>query len=114
MFSAADRELELSRKSFRGDDALGDLDLRKIRHERWEKAASPCRHHCRRVIRVCDSGEKVIPCVERDEAFRVLRGEENARSVIDADDLIQRRMHDQHRTPQRGDGLLDVEPNDCL
>ncbi|NYT32530.1 hypothetical protein [Rhizobium sp. WYCCWR 11128] len=53
MLATADIEPERPRKSFSGDDALGNLDLRKIRSERWEKAARPCSHYIR--DRLCGS-----------------------------------------------------------
>jgi hypothetical protein len=74
------------------------------------KRARPNRHHGRGVVRVRDVGEKVIRVVERDEAFRVPGRDEDARRVVDADHLIQRRVHDQHRPSQGGNGLLDVDP----
>ena len=109
MLAATDLELEFSRKGFGGDNSLRNLDLRKISLEKWKEAARPGGHHSRGVVRVGSTRKQVIRCVEREEALGMFGCDEDARRVVDADHLIQRRMHHQHRTSERGDGLLNVE-----
>ena len=51
----------------------------------------------------------MVRSVERDETLGVLRSRENRHGMLDADDLIPRRVHDEQRFAQVG----DVLPN-CL
>ena len=45
----------------------------------------------------------MIGAGERDEAFRMLRGEENVAGIVDADRVVGRRMKYQQRLVQRAD-----------
>ncbi len=89
-----------------------NLDLRKIRLEKWEESACPGGHYSRGVVRICGTRKQVICCVEREEALGVFGCDEDARRVVNADHLIQRRMHHQHRTSERG--LMDFFKSENL
>ena len=89
MIACAHLELKLARKSLRGNDALGNLQLRKIRGEGRKEAARPGRYHSRSVVCICSVGQKVICVVERDKTFRMPSRDEDARRVVNTDHLIK-------------------------
>ena len=59
----------------------------------------------RRELGVTGIGEQMIGAVEDDEALRVPRGLEDPSRVLDADGVVDRRVHDEERTPERGELL---------
>ena len=77
-------------------------------------ARRPRGEHVRRVARVLAPGQQVIGGVERDEALRMLRREEDRRGVIDRHDGVGRRVHDEQRAMQARHGLRDLLHRDVF
>ena len=58
--------------------------------------------------------QQVVGIVERNEALGVLRRTKDARGVVDADDLVERRMEDEQRPPKHGDVRGQLVPLDVV
>src|SRR5262249_41220164 len=60
------------------------------------------------VGRIAAAAEEVIGASERDEAFRMLRCGEDAARIVDADDLVGRRVEDQQCLAQVGNAIEEL------
>ena len=82
------------------------LDRRLLDHLR-QIACHPRGDHARDVGRVLGTRHQVIGIVQRDEALRMARGRKDARGVLDADDLVARRLHHQQRLAEVADLVFE-------
>ena len=55
------------------------------------------------MLRVLWPGQEMIGIVQRDEALRMLRGQENLGAIFDADHLVSARMQNQKRLLERSE-----------
>ena len=93
-------------------DALGRAGRRCGRRQR-HVACEPGSNDLGRVFGILGARDKVIGIVERDEAFRMAGGGEDARGVLDPDALVARGVQDQERAAELADrgaerGRLDI------
>src|SRR3546814_18272760 len=85
-----------------------------------EVARRPGRDHLGDIIRVAGPREQMVRAIERYETFRVARGVEDRRGVVDADNLVLRPVEDEERPFERADArclivcgqLVDEAPSD--
>ena len=112
MRAGDDRLLELAVAGF-GDQHALDRHRVGLRHH-VEIALRPRGDHVRRIHRIARLLEQMIGAAERHEALRMLRGGEDRARVLDADQIVGRRMHHQQRLAQVARGRLELLLRDIV
>ena len=103
-----DRLLEAALTGFANDDRVGIV--RRLRGElrHVEIALGPGVNDVGDVGRVAAAAQQVIGAGERDEAFGMLGRGEDAARIVDADDLVGRRVEDQQCLAQIGNAIDEL------
>ena len=103
-----DRLLEAAPTGFANDDGVGIVRRlgRELRHV--EIALGPRVDNVGDVGRVAAAAQEVIGAGERDEAFGMLGRGEDAARIVDADDLVGRRVEDQQCLAQIGNAIDEL------
>src|ERR1043165_1410843 len=79
-----------------------------------EISLGPGGNHVRDICAICLTAQQMIGIVQRDKTFGMFRRRENARGIVDADNVIDRRMEDEQRFAQIFQMLAELPFGDVV
>ena len=104
MLAYGDFLLEQTVAGFSYDNcAVGNFGLCARGGAHIEIALGPSSDDMRHIDRIARAAEQMVGAGERDEALGMFRRGENVARIVDADQIVGRRMKDQQRLVQFGD-----------